>query len=266
MAKKKTEQKAAAPEIYEYTTTAEPKAWADEIPVFCAHDAVVKTSEIKPNPRNPNQHPPEQIKLLGAIIKAQGWRGPITISNRSGMIVRGHGRLMAAQLEDLAEVPVDYQNYSSEAEEMADLIADNRIAELSDADNKMLAEVFADIDTGEIPFMLTGYTEDDYENIVNALSEALHEETAETGQEDELQDTSGELWLIGKIRASHGQAGKGNILQLADLISIASPDKLQDILKNPVPSGKVLIWNKLFDLEDVEGKPEEEILMMLKES
>ena len=38
----------------------------------------------------------------------------------------------------------------------------------------MLAEVFADIDTGEIPFMLSGYTEDDYGNIVTALSEALH--------------------------------------------------------------------------------------------
>lgn len=55
-------------------------------------------------------------------------------------------------------------------EEMADLTADNRIAELATTDNKMLAEVFADIDTGEIPFMLSGYTEDDYGNIVTALS------------------------------------------------------------------------------------------------
>ena len=48
-----------------------------------------------------------------------------------------------------------------EAEELADLTADNRIAELATTDNKMLAEVFADIDTGEIPFMLSGYTEDE---------------------------------------------------------------------------------------------------------
>ena len=148
MAKKKPKPEAAAPELFDYKTTAEPKAWADGIPVFCAHDAIIKTSELKPNPKNPNQHPPEQVKLLGAIIRGQGWRGPITVSTRSGLIVRGHGRLMAAQLEDLAEVPVDYQNYASEAEEMADLVADNRIAELSDPDTKMLAEVFADIDTG----------------------------------------------------------------------------------------------------------------------
>ena len=81
---------------------------------------------------------------------------------------------MAAQLDDLTDAPVDYQDYASEAEELADLTADNRIAELATTDNKMLAEVFADIDTGEIPFMLSGYTEDDYGNIVTALSEALH--------------------------------------------------------------------------------------------
>lgn len=111
---------------------------------------------------------------LRDIIRATGWRAPITVSKRSGLVTKGHGRLMAAQLDDLTDAPVDYQDYASEAEELADLTADNRIAELATTDNKMLAEVFADIDTGEIPFMLSGYTEDDYGNIVTALSEALH--------------------------------------------------------------------------------------------
>lgn len=48
---------------------------------------------------------------------------------------------MAAQLDDLTDAPVDYQDYASEAEELADLTADNRIAELATTDNKMLAEV-----------------------------------------------------------------------------------------------------------------------------
>lgn len=162
------------PELAEYITTAEPKAYAGSVPVFCAHDAIVPLKDLRPNPKNPNQHPPEQIKLLASIIRATGWRAPITVSKRSGLVTKGHGRLMAAQLDDLTDAPVDYQDYASEAEELADLTADNRIAELATTDNKMLAEVFADIDTGEIPFMLSGYTEDDYGNIVTALSEALH--------------------------------------------------------------------------------------------
>ena len=167
-------QPQAGPEIEEYSTTATPKAYAGSVPVFCAHDAIVPLKDLRPNPKNPNQHPPEQIKLLASIIRATGWRAPITVSKRSGLVTKGHGRLMAAQLDDLTDAPVDYQDYASEAEELADLTADNRIAELATTDNKMLAEVFADIDTGEIPFMLSGYTEDDYGNIVTALSEALH--------------------------------------------------------------------------------------------
>lgn len=200
-----------SPEIVEYSTTAEPKAYAGGIPVFCAHDAIVPTKDLCPNPKNPNQHPQEQIQLLGSVIRATGWRGPITVSTRSGMIVKGHGRLMAAVLEDMTEVPVDYQNYASEAEELADLTADNRIAELAVTDNKMLAEVFADIDTGEIPFLLSGYTEEDYGNIVTALSEAIHEQELEDPDEPveppaEPVTRRGDLWILGRHRLLCGDS------------------------------------------------------------
>ena len=97
MAKDKP-QPQAGPELAEYTTAAQPKAYAGGVPVFCAHDAIVPLKDLRPNPKNPNQHPPEQIKLLSSIIRATGWRGPITVSKRSGYIVKGHGRMMAAEL------------------------------------------------------------------------------------------------------------------------------------------------------------------------
>ena len=166
--------------------------------------------DLRPNPKNPNQHPPEQIKLLASIIRATGWRAPITVSKRSGLVTKGHGRLMAAQLDDLTDAPVDYQDYASEAEELADLTADNRIAELATTDNKMLAEVFADIDTGEIPFMLSGYTEDDYGNIVTALSEALHTKEPSDDPDAEILAPAapvtqyGDLWILGRHRVLCG--------------------------------------------------------------
>ena len=118
--------------------------------------------------------------------------------------------MMAAELGDMAAAPVDYQDYASEAEELADLTADNRIAELATTDNKLLAEVFADIDTGEIPFMLSGYTEEDYGNIVTALSEALHTEEpkgdpdAEIPPRPEPVTKYGDLWILGRHRVLCG--------------------------------------------------------------
>lgn len=60
-----------------------------------------------------------------------------------------------------------------EAEELADLVADNRIAELSDIDNKMLAELFAGFDVESIDVSLTGYTDEEFQNIADALQESV---------------------------------------------------------------------------------------------
>jgi len=155
----------------EYKTNAHPKAIADLIPVFCAFDKIVKTENLRPNPLNPNTHPDEQVKLLAEIIKATGWRSPITVSKQSGFVVKGHGRLLAAKLAELNEVPVDYQEYTSTEEETADLLADNKIAEFSKINKKVLLECFEHYDTGETPFILSGYTETEYEEIAALFDE-----------------------------------------------------------------------------------------------
>ena len=68
----------------------------DGFKVYCAYDEIVETDSLKPNPRNPNRHPEAQVKMLAHIIAEQGWRAPITVSRRSGYIVRGHARRLAS--------------------------------------------------------------------------------------------------------------------------------------------------------------------------
>lgn len=214
----------------DYKTEAEPKAWADGVPVFCAHDAIVDVAKLVPNPKNPNQHPDSQIQLLGRIIRQTGWRQPITVSKRSGFIVKGHGRLAAALLEGVKEAPVDYQNYTTEAEEYADLVADNRIAELAETDSKLLADILADIDTGEIPVELTGYTEDEVANLVTALSEAIHndltepDEIPDTPEPDQIITQKGDLWILGRHRVVCGSST--NAADMALLLDGAHPEIL----------------------------------------
>lgn len=139
------------------------------VKVYCAYDEMVDIVKVVPNPRNPNTHSDKQIELLAKIIDYQGWRAPITVSKRSGFVVRGHGRLLAAEALGLEKVPVDYQDYANEAEEWADLIADNRIAELSELDNEMLKDLIQEIDSGEIDLTLTGYDEDAIESLLTPI-------------------------------------------------------------------------------------------------
>lgn len=110
---------------------------------------MVSTDSLVENPRNPNRHPEEQIVALAKIIRHQGWRNPIVVSRRSGFVVKGHGRLLAARMLGLAEVPVDYQDYENEAAEWADMVADNKIAELSSMDEAELNRILREPD-GEI--------------------------------------------------------------------------------------------------------------------
>lgn len=178
-----------------------PRTHADGIPVYCAYDEIVSVDQLRPNPKNPNKHPQDQIEKLGKIIRGNGWRNPITVSTRSGLIVKGHGRLLTAQLEELKEVPVEYQNYESEEAELADLTADNRIAELAEMDSKMLADIFTDIDTGAIDFELSGYSEEEYKDIATALSEAVHNEVNDPDAVIEPPadpiSKRGDIWILG---------------------------------------------------------------------
>jgi hypothetical protein len=108
--------------------------------VECAYDELIDTDLLVPNPKNPNKHPDNQIKLLAKIMKHQGWRSPIVVSNRSGFIIKGHGRLEAARLNGWSKAPVDKQDYASEAYEYADMVADNKIAELASSDMNMIID------------------------------------------------------------------------------------------------------------------------------
>lgn len=199
--------------------------------VHCAHDRMVLIGELKPNPRNPNRHPEKQIELLSRIIEAQGWRSPITISTRSGMIVRGHGRYEAARRLKCAEVPVDFQDYASDTEEWQDLLADNRIAELSQVDESILREILHDIDLDvELAGYDLGYAEDllardDVEALKKEIvSEEEYQEARNTADRiiEALTEKVRRLAEVDPVRLNGAlavivQKGRGNdVLFLAD--------------------------------------------------
>ena len=95
---------------------------------------LVAIADLKPHPKNPNDHTPEQILELAEILKYQGWRSPVKVSNQSGFVTAGHGRIEAAKANGWTHVPVSRQDYDSEDQEYADVVADNAIAAWAEID------------------------------------------------------------------------------------------------------------------------------------
>jgi hypothetical protein len=138
----------------------------EPVPIRCLHSETWPIENFKEHPRNPNRHPPEQLDMLADVIRAAGWRSPIVVSKRSGFVIKGHGRLLAAKIAGLSSAPVEVQDYDSEDAEIADMIADNRISELSEMDEFMLSETLR-----ELPpewRVKTGFTEDEFAAICAA--------------------------------------------------------------------------------------------------
>lgn len=181
--------------------------------IHCSYTELSDPALLVPNPRNPNQHPKRQIELLAKIIETQGWRAPVTVSNRSGFVVRGHGRLQAALLLG-CQVPVDRQDYASEAEEWADLIADNRIAELAEIDGEELAKLLHDLDGLDLDMDLTGYTDKQVDNLLADIRvDPVHDDGFDAASAAEEvaslpQSTYGDIWQLGRHRLMCGDATK----------------------------------------------------------
>jgi DNA modification methylase len=188
-------------------------AKADFLDVHCSHNAIEPVGNLKPHPRNPNRHSDEQVELLARIIKAQGWRKPITVSKRSGFITSGHARLMAAKKMLVTHVPVDYQEYVNEEVELADLLADNRIAELADIDGDAVGSMMQELMKSSLDLDLTGYdaTARALMNEVEGTSEKALDDAVKPEIAAGKEFGTGEMWALGNHRLICGDAKNPDI-------------------------------------------------------
>lgn len=139
----------------------------------CAYKEVVDIHRLQANPKNPNSHPEKQIKMLSKIIDYQGQRSPVVVSKRSGFIVKGHGRLEAIKSLGWTQVAVDYQDYDSEAQEYADMVADNKIAELAEHDDAMMVNDILELEIDDFELLgLDNFSVDIAEADMPELSDA----------------------------------------------------------------------------------------------
>lgn len=149
---------------------------ADGIEVWCAYDKLVKIDELLAHPKNPNTHPQNQINLLAQNIRYHGWRHAIVVSKLSGYIVAGHGRLEAARELGVSIVPVEYQDFASEDNELAVLVGDNRLAELSSLDLNGLQDIIDGFKETNFDAILAGFEPADLDALLGEKTPDFEEE------------------------------------------------------------------------------------------
>lgn len=141
----------------------------------------IPIEEIKENPKNRNQHTADQIDRLVEIIEYQGFRNPLIISNRTGLLVAGHGRLKAALKLEMKKLPVIFQDFDDEYQEYAAMTADNAIASWADIDlaaiNMDFKDLGPDMDLDQLgikDFCLDAFEKQDIDDKTDKDQETKH--------------------------------------------------------------------------------------------
>jgi hypothetical protein len=114
----------------------------------------IEISELLARRSNPRTHSKKQIEQIAASIQKYGFTNPVLVDENNG-IVAGHGRVEAAKLLQMTEVPTICLSGLSDAEIRAYVIADNKIAENAGWDRDLLALEFKYLADLNIDFDLT---------------------------------------------------------------------------------------------------------------
>jgi hypothetical protein len=85
------------------------------------------TASLKPDPRNARTHSKRQVEHIIASIREFGFTNPILL-DPEGVLIAGHGRLLAAKSLGMGEVPTIELVGLNDAQKRALRLADNKIA------------------------------------------------------------------------------------------------------------------------------------------
>jgi DNA modification methylase len=187
--------------------------------------------QLRPWARNARTHSKKQIRQIADSIMRFGFTNPVLI-DREHSILAGHGRVEAAKLLTLEQVPCLRIETMSPAEKRAYVIADNKLALNAGWDEELLASELQDLLSSDIDFDIgvTGFSIAEVDDLIEGLV------PTETGNpiEDRLPGIvqprcrPGDLWALGPHRLICGDALDAKVV--ADLMG---GEKAQMVFTDP---------------------------------
>lgn len=170
-----------------------------------------KVVDLIPYVRNSRTHPEWQVAQIANSISEFGFVSPCLVGE-DGVLIAGHGRLMAAQRLGLEEVPVIVLDHLSDAQRRALVIADNKIAANAGWDEDMLREELAALAHDSFDLDLLGFSEEELGELMD-FGEEDDTLPAVPGDEDHVPEppaiytsAPGNIWILGDHRLMCGDS------------------------------------------------------------
>ena len=168
--------------------------------------------EMKPDAANTRQHSKKQILNLANSIETFGFNVPVLVDAELNVIA-GHGRLAACSKLGIAEVPTVCLDHLSPAQRRAFMITDNRLTELAEWDDRLLAQQLKDLSLSGLDFSLelTGFEMAEIDLRIASLDDLPESNSNPADALSELAagpplSKNGDVWLLGRHRVLCGNA------------------------------------------------------------
>ena len=159
-------------------------------------------------PNNSRKHSQHQIRQIATSIKAFGFTNPVLI-DQNDTVIAGHGRVAAAKLLSMDQVPTIRLEGLSEDQVRAYVIADNRLAEKAGWDKSILAIELQHLLTidSDLDVTVTGFDVPEIDLMLSqATTEPDQDDVFEIRRTNQIVTRLGDLWHLGKHRVLCGNA------------------------------------------------------------
>jgi ParB-like chromosome segregation protein Spo0J len=150
--------------------------------------------KVSPYELNAKIHDEKQVEKIAKSITEFGWDQPIVV-DKDGVVIKGHGRRLAAIKLGYKKVPVLVRDDLSQDQVRAARLADNRVA-IGNIDTEIFQKELADLnfdlegifDRKELEFMDADLGEMDETAFVDDLDDEVEKQNTETKEKIEEAD------------------------------------------------------------------------------
>ncbi|MDD3537727.1 MAG: site-specific DNA-methyltransferase [Eubacteriales bacterium] len=169
---------------------------------------LVSITKLVPYVNNARTHSPEQINKLRSSLREFGFINPVIIDRDFGVIA-GHGRILAAKEEGIAEVPCVFADHLTEAQKKAYILADNRMGMDAGWDEELLRVEIEALQAEAFDLSLTGFDEKELSDLFKRDGDVQEDDfDVDAELEKPTFSKSGDVWTLGRHRLVCGDSTK----------------------------------------------------------